>query len=513
MTSVGTGVVAGSSASSLVDFASTRSGGANTAPEGGFDALFSRTLEADEQPTVPTGGRDQAGRELEREAMPLRADRAPDASRRRDVANGDRRVRSADRADGAARGDQRSDSAAAASTDDVVAVDQTDDSSEAENTGDGADTGVQMGAVMAAVPTAGAAIATNSATPSLAPGLAIDGQAANATGEASSTGTGASVTSVSTAQPAAPTAPAAAAPTAPAAGAEGAQAFDQVPVLPTEGAVVDPASPVDAESSAMAGPAVEMPANGGSVETTATITPGPAADPALGPTSPEQVATTEAITAVAPSMSAEVVEAAAVATVERPAPLLRSDDSPAPSGAPQRLSSTTESMPAATHTAGPAAPRPAGASSAPSGAPQGAEQLADLQRMRERAALSGLRGGSMSVDLSDEGLGQLTLHAQQGAGGLHLTLSAADSATRDLLSRQQAALRSDLEASGATLGSLDIQHAGARSSDRRGGGSGEQSSVRSGITSTGTASSAASPVGTLARSRRAPSSDGVDLLI
>jgi hypothetical protein len=133
--------------------------------------------------------------------------------------------------------------------------------------------------------------------------------------------------------------------------------------------------------------------------------------------------------------------------------------------------------------------------------------------MRERAALGGVRGGSMSVDLSDEGLGPLTLHAQQSASGLHLTLNATDSATRDLLSRQEAALRNDLEASGTALGSLDIQNAGPRSSGGRSGSHGDQGPTRSSLTSANATASAASAVTTLTRSRRASSSDGVDLLI
>ena len=39
----------------------------------------------------------------------------------------------------------------------------------------------------------------------------------------------------------------------------------------------------------------------------------------------------------------------------------------------------------------------------------------------------------LSIDLSDEGLGPLTLQAQQGAGGVHVRLTAGDAAVGDLL--------------------------------------------------------------------------------
>jgi hypothetical protein len=65
---------------------------------------------------------------------------------------------------------------------------------------------------------------------------------------------------------------------------------------------------------------------------------------------------------------------------------------------------------------------------------------------------------SLSIDLSDEGLGPLTLQAQQGAGGVHVRLTAADATVSDLLARSGAELRRDLEAGGTTLGSLDISH-------------------------------------------------------
>ncbi|CAB4598435.1 unannotated protein [freshwater metagenome] len=64
----------------------------------------------------------------------------------------------------------------------------------------------------------------------------------------------------------------------------------------------------------------------------------------------------------------------------------------------------------------------------------------------------------MTVDLSDEGLGPLTLQAAAGAGGLHLRLAAGDRAVGDALAGAAEQLRRDLEASGTTLASFDVGH-------------------------------------------------------
>jgi hypothetical protein len=132
--------------------------------------------------------------------------------------------------------------------------------------------------------------------------------------------------------------------------------------------------------------------------------------------------------------------------------------------------------------------------------------------MRDRAALGGVAGGAMSVDLSDEGLGPLTLHALQSASGVHLTLEAADQATRDLLTSQGRALRDELEAGGTALGSLDIQHSGPGSSGERGAGTPSGRIDRSGVTRSLVDASATTPLATV-RPRPIPSTDGVDLLI
>ena len=64
----------------------------------------------------------------------------------------------------------------------------------------------------------------------------------------------------------------------------------------------------------------------------------------------------------------------------------------------------------------------------------------------------------MSMDLSDEGLGPLTLQALSGAGVVHLKLTAGDRQVGDALARAGDELRRDLEAGGTRIGSLDIGH-------------------------------------------------------
>lgn len=75
-------------------------------------------------------------------------------------------------------------------------------------------------------------------------------------------------------------------------------------------------------------------------------------------------------------------------------------------------------------------------------------------RVRDRFVGNGL-GGTMTVDLSDEGLGPLSLRAHQSGSGLHVTLAAGESATRELLLSQSMQLRSELESVGP-VGSLDV---------------------------------------------------------
>ena len=108
--------------------------------------------------------------------------------------------------------------------------------------------------------------------------------------------------------------------------------------------------------------------------------------------------------------------------------------------------SSTSSTTAST-TGRASAPGTTGAEQAPQHGPVGT-------RLRDRFVGTGL-GGTMTMDLSDEGLGQLSLRAHQSGDGLHVTLAAGESTTRELLLSQSANLRSELESVGP-LGSLDV---------------------------------------------------------
>ena len=81
--------------------------------------------------------------------------------------------------------------------------------------------------------------------------------------------------------------------------------------------------------------------------------------------------------------------------------------------------------------------------------PNGMRLLSDLDRI--------------TVDLSDEGLGPLTVQAVNGAGGLHVRLQAGERGVADALAGAADQLRDDLEAGGTRLGSLDIGHRDPRS--------------------------------------------------
>jgi Flagellar hook-length control protein FliK len=107
-----------------------------------------------------------------------------------------------------------------------------------------------------------------------------------------------------------------------------------------------------------------------------------------------------------------------------------------------------------------------------------AAQLDSAQLGTTRAArgthesISSMALPQLSIDLSDEGLGPLTLQAASGTGGLHVTLTAGDRAVGEALARAGSELRRELEADGTTLGSLDIGHADQRGSGGAPGQSG-----------------------------------------
>ncbi len=514
MTAVGTGLVGGpSSAATLVDLASARSGGSNVGTDGGFEALFSRTLEADDLSSTPNAVRDERGRRPDAEDSVGRVDRTAGDDRRRNVTNDDARVRRSDHP-----GRDRSgpdDAASAAQGSDTTVVDEPDEADESRRTD------AAVASMVAVVPATPGVVAPGGAiavTPTVGTGMALDGAAVELISDTAVAQDGAApgLQAVPQAldQPIAAAGPGEPTPeafTQLVAGASDAMnRLEQSAVAATELVPTAPSAAADTTDS----PVPVLPGSAGAGTGGVVGTPTAQGSPTEPAAAPAPAAVDHAVpTTAAPST--EAVEAAAAAAMEPVAVRSGADEPVVSAAAPQRSSASTDAAVSAAAHAGRPTTDAATASAAPTGpaVPAGADQLADLRRMRERAALGGARGGSMSVDLSDEGLGPLTLHAQQSAGGLHLTLNAADPATRDLLSRQEAALRSDLEASGATLGSLDIQQAGARSSGGRGSGAGEQATPRSPLISSSATSPAASTVGALARSSRTASSDGVDLLI
>jgi hypothetical protein len=87
-----------------------------------------------------------------------------------------------------------------------------------------------------------------------------------------------------------------------------------------------------------------------------------------------------------------------------------------------------------------------------------AAQRPEPRPVRQHDQLGNLSMPSMSIDLSDEGLGPLTLQALSGAGVVHLKLTAADRQVGDALARSGDELRRELEAGGTNVGTLDIGH-------------------------------------------------------
>jgi flagellar hook-length control protein FliK len=95
-----------------------------------------------------------------------------------------------------------------------------------------------------------------------------------------------------------------------------------------------------------------------------------------------------------------------------------------------------------------------------------ADAAPGLQQLVERSAV--LRdAGELSLDLSSEGLGGLTLTATASGGQLHLLLTAADGSVAEMLRNAGGELRRELEGSGMPLGSFDVAHRdGSPSGDR-----------------------------------------------
>jgi hypothetical protein len=151
-----------------------------------------------------------------------------------------------------------------------------------------------------------------------------------------------------------------------------------------------------------------------------------------------------------------------------------------------------------------------------------AQQSLDGTRVRDRFVGNGL-GGTMTVDLSDEGLGQLSLQAHQGSGGLHVTLAAGESSTRELLLSQSASLRSELESLGS-LGSLDVTdslpgggNGRGAAGDGRATGTGDRSgdADRRSRSDRSSSDAGSRPIagGTRSSTVRSAGSTGLDLLI
>ena len=216
-------------------------------------------------------------------------------------------------------------------------------------------------------------------------------------------------------------------------------------------------------------------------------------------TSPDPTLTVDAVRAGRPGIAravrigsggngepAAATPAAADATGGHPVASVPAADEPASSAGSSH--STSASTPASTSTS-------AFAAAVAEAEASGAGSFDDAATTRAAAAAtsaditgahrSGARGlpvsvPSLSMDLSDEGLGPLTLQASNGAGMLHLKLTAGDRAVGELLARAGGELRRDIEAGGTVVGSLDIDHSGAHEPSTGHAGAGQWSSNQTG---------------------------------
>jgi len=533
MTAVGTSVAtnAASILSTLGDGSATRSSGAGSSADGGFEALFSRTIEADDSPVV-------AGDRAEMAVAPL--DRRAGSDRQRDAVADDRLPTRAD--DPADRVTDPSDRATRAE-----AANELDDIDRPTRPRAASDSNDPSAAAVPLVIVAPLAVQTLTASPSVTPSLVPVTDAATPTVEAASAQPGAITETVAPIAPGAPGAtmatagtptdpavatgvPAAAADASPTSIESLATAVDEqgatslttaAQSMPSDTTVGLPSSAAPAVVSVDASPADAMSSSAG---------PSSAGPSSAGPSSPAPVADSamSAMSGVVPQMTAQTtaqataqaVGAADVALDAGGVESARSAASPATTAVDSPSSSTTTTGTGSGSGSGMGTAAPGTGSAPGTGAPADPratttatpERVTELRRMRDRAALGGVAGGAMSVDLSDEGLGPLTLHALQSASGVHLTLEAADQATRDLLTSQGRALRNELEAGGTALGSLDIQHSGPGSSGERGAGTPSGRIDRTGVTRSPLGASATTPLATI-RPRPTPSADGVDLLI
>jgi hypothetical protein len=513
MTAVGTSVatMTGSILSTLGDNGATRGSGAGSSVDGGFDALFSRAIQADDSSAIAGDRADTAAASLDRRAG---------ADRQRDVVADDRRSTRVD--EPTDRVTESSDRGARAETTDEP--DEADRPMRARAAGDSNDPSAVAAPLVIVAPLAVQTPAPTSSdvVPSLVP----------ATGTAATPVDAAVAQTVATTETVAPAVPGA--PIAPAGAAPEATVESGVPPIDASPTTIEALAAAVGERMPTPLEAVAQPTSAdatvGQQPSMAPSTASPGTSPAdalsstgqpMDPVAESAASAASAMSGVAPTSTAQsTAQAAVVADAghdaggidpARPAASSTTTAVDGPSTAPSTGSSTASG----TGTAAPGAGTASGAAAPTDTAVTTTatpERVTELRRMRDRAALGGVAGGAMSIDLSDEGLGPLTLHALQNASGVHLTLDAADQATRDLLSRQGTALRNELEAGGTTLGSLDIQHSGPGSSGERGAGTPSGRADRAGAPRPLLAGSATTPLATV-RSRPTPSTDGVDLLI
>jgi hypothetical protein len=529
--------------STLGDGSATRSSGAGSSSDGGFEALFSRTIDADDSSAV-AGGR--------AETAPVPLDRRAGIDRQRDAVADDRpstRVddsadRTADRAaDWAA--DPADRAARAETTDQLAAADRPTRSRTASDSNDPPTVALPLVIVAPLV------VQTPTSVPSVTPSLVPASDTTVPTIDAATAQPDSAAPTVASIVPGAQGAPGAP-------GAQGAPAGTPAdPAVATGVASAgadDVPSPVESLTAAVREQAVtslDAAVQPSSVDATARQQSSAAATGELVDASPADVMSSSSSSARSSSPMAPVADSAmsGVSAVEPPTSALApptsasaaaqavgvadalpdvaldaggiestrsaastvttavdgaSTSTPTGSGPGSAMGITAPGTGSAPGTATPTDPR-ATTTATP-------ERVTELRRMRDRAALGGVVGGAMSVDLSDEGLGPLTLHALQSASGVHLTLEAADQATRDLLTSQGRALRNELEAGGTALGSLDIQHSGPGSSGERGAGTPSGRIDRAGATRSPLGASSTTALATV-RPRPTPSVDGVDLLI
>jgi hypothetical protein len=512
--------------STLGDGSATRSSGAGSSSDGGFEALFSRTIEADASSAVAS---DRA------ETAAARLDRRAGLDRQRDAVADDRHpTRADDSVDRAAdRAADPSDRAARAE-----AANEPDDIDRparprAAASGSNDSSVVAMPLVIVAPLAVQTLTAAPSVTPSLVPGTV----AATPTVEAAGAQPGAIAETVASMVPGAlgatmapagtPTDPAVATGVPTTVGDALPTSIESLAAAVDEQAVTSLAAVAQPTSSDATAPqpssaaptAVSVDAS----QADALSSSARASSPGPSLVAPVADSAVAAVSAVVPQSTAQTTaQAVGAADAVLDGALdaggidsARSAASPATTAVDGPSTTTGTGAGTASGTAAPVTGSTSG-----TGAPNDPratttatpERVTELRRMRDRAALGGVAGGAMSVDLSDEGLGPLTLHALQSASGVHLTLEAADQATRDLLTSQGRALRNELEAGGTTLGSLDIQHSGPGSSGERGAGTPSGRIDRTGVTRSPLGASATTPLATI-RPRPTPSADGVDLLI